>query len=112
MTGRPQSPARGTSLMSTGNVRENSLYENLSRIKLMATKTAAAGPSLSDTKLFRQANYIDGAWVDARGGATIDVDNPATGDVIGSVPRFGRAETRTAIDAAARALPAWRGKTA
>src|SRR5207245_4279604 len=37
---------------------------------------------------------------------------PATGDVIGSVPRLGRAETRTAIDAAARALPAWRAKTA
>src|SRR5713226_2163443 len=78
----------------------------------MATTKTAAAPSLSDTKLFRQANYIDGGWVEARGAAAIDVDNPATGEVIGSVPKLGRAETRTAIDAAARALPAWRAKTA
>src|SRR5437870_5258052 len=77
----------------------------------MTTKTAA-GPSLSDAKLFRQANYIDGEWSEAHGGATIDVDNPATGEVIGSVPKLGRAEARTAIDAAARAFPAWRAKTA
>jgi succinate-semialdehyde dehydrogenase/glutarate-semialdehyde dehydrogenase len=73
---------------------------------------AAAGPSLSDARLFRQAAYIDGAWVEAQRGATIDVDNPATGEVIGSVPKFGRAETRAAIGAAARAFPAWRRKTA
>jgi succinate-semialdehyde dehydrogenase/glutarate-semialdehyde dehydrogenase len=77
----------------------------------MATRTAA-GPSLSDARLFRQASYIDGAWVDARGGAAIEVDNPATGEAIGVVPKLGRAETRAAIDAAARALPAWRTKTA
>src|SRR5689334_20820788 len=75
----------------------------------MAMKTAV-GPSLTDTKLFRQSCYIDGAWVEARG-AAIDVDNPATGEVIGSVPKLGRAETRAAIDAAARAFPAWRKKT-
>src|SRR6185503_14649382 len=76
----------------------------------MSTKVAS-GVALQDSRLFRQACYIDGAWVDARG-ATIDVDNPATGEVIGSVPKLGRAETRTAIDAAARTLPAWRAKTA
>ena len=42
----------------------------------------------------------------------IDVDNPATGEIIGSVPRLGRAETRRAIDAAALAFPAWRKKPA
>src|SRR5215470_13371645 len=77
----------------------------------MATRTATA-PSLTDAKLFRQACYVDGAWIEARAGAAIDVDNPATGDIIGSVPRLGRAETRTAIEAAARAFPAWRRKTA
>src|SRR5262249_57356834 len=76
----------------------------------MTTKTAA-GPTLSDPKLFRQACYIDGGWIEARG-AAIDVDNPATGEIIGSVPRLGRAETRVAIEAAARAFPAWRKKTA
>src|SRR5262249_13232203 len=76
------------------------------------TTRAAAGVSLTDAKLFRQASYIDGDWIDARGGAAIDVDNPASGEVIGAVPKFGRTETRTAIDAAARAFPAWRRRTA
>jgi succinate-semialdehyde dehydrogenase/glutarate-semialdehyde dehydrogenase len=67
---------------------------------------------LQDPKLFRQACYIDGAWVDTSPHGSIDVDNPATGEVVGSVPRLGRAETRAAIDAAARAFPAWRRKTA
>jgi succinate-semialdehyde dehydrogenase/glutarate-semialdehyde dehydrogenase len=78
----------------------------------MATTSAPAGVSLADPKLFRQACYIDGAWVDARGGATIGVDNPATGDTIGVVPKLGASETRTAIDAAARAFPAWRNTAA
>src|SRR6185436_351225 len=68
--------------------------------------------TLQDLKLFRQACYIDGAWIDTGAHGSIDVDNPATGEVIGRVPRLGRAETRTAIDAAARAFPAWRKKTA
>src|SRR4249919_560293 len=67
---------------------------------------------LSDPKLFREACYIDGAWIPAGVGGAIDVDNPATGKILGTVPRLGRAETRGAIDAAARAFPAWRGKTA
>src|SRR5262249_3367977 len=47
----------------------------------------------------------------APSGLTLSVDNPATGETIGTVPRFGAAETRAAIDAADRALPAWRSKT-
>src|SRR4029453_10998128 len=79
----------------------------------MATPSIVpTGVSLKDSKLFRQANYIDGAWTDARSGATINVDNPATAEIIGTVPRCGAAETRAAIEAADRALPAWRKKTA
>ncbi len=74
--------------------------------------TAANLVLLQDPKLFRQACYVDGAWVERAAAGTIDVDNPATGEIIGSVPRLGRAETRAAIDAAARAFPAWRKKTA
>jgi succinate-semialdehyde dehydrogenase / glutarate-semialdehyde dehydrogenase len=74
--------------------------------------TAANSVQLQDVKLFRQACYVDGSWIDRASAGSIDVDNPATGEIIGSVPRFGRAETRTAIDAAARAFPAWRKKTA
>jgi len=68
--------------------------------------------TLQDPKLFRQACYIDGAWVDAAGHAAIAVDNPATGEILGNVPKLGRAETRGAIEAAARAFPAWRRRPA
>jgi len=67
---------------------------------------------LKDQKLFRQSCYIDGAWVGAGNGATIPVTNPATGAVLGTVPRMGAEETRRAIEAADKALPAWRAKTA
>jgi succinate-semialdehyde dehydrogenase/glutarate-semialdehyde dehydrogenase len=67
---------------------------------------------LEDSNLFRQQCYIDGAWVDADGGETIDVNNPATGEVLGAVPKLGAAETRRAIEAASAAYPAWRAKTA
>ncbi|GGM13367.1 NADP-dependent succinate-semialdehyde dehydrogenase [Pseudomonas asuensis] len=67
---------------------------------------------LKDASLFRQQAYIDGAWMDADGGQTINVGNPATGETLGTVPKMGRAETKRAIDAAERALPAWRGLTA
>ena len=67
---------------------------------------------LKDASLFREQAHIDGAWVDADGRDTIPVTNPATGGVIGTVPRMGAAETRRAIEAADRALPAWRAKTA
>jgi succinate-semialdehyde dehydrogenase / glutarate-semialdehyde dehydrogenase len=77
----------------------------------MATNVTT-GVTLQDPRLFRQACYIDGTWVAPSGGAAIDVDNPATGDVVGTVPRLGAADTRRAIEAADRALPAWRAKTA
>ncbi|RAU37286.1 aldehyde dehydrogenase family protein, partial [Pseudomonas sp. RIT411] len=63
---------------------------------------------LKDASLFRQQAYVDGAWIDADSGATVKVDNPATGETLGTIPKLGRAETKRAIDAANRALPAWR----
>src|SRR3954471_8763978 len=67
---------------------------------------------LQDPKLFRQKAYIDGAWADADGGGTSPVDDPANGEKLGPVPKRGADETRRAIEAADRALPAWRAKTA
>lgn len=78
----------------------------------MASSATVTGVQLTDSKLFRQSCYVDGAWVNARGGATINVDNPATGEIVGTVPKFGAAETRDAIEAANRAFPEWRKKTA
>ena len=67
---------------------------------------------LNDERLFRQQCYIDGEWVDADDGSTIDVTNPADGSVLGTIPKMGANETRRAIEAAERAWPAWRRKTA
>jgi succinate-semialdehyde dehydrogenase / glutarate-semialdehyde dehydrogenase len=66
---------------------------------------------LQDPELFREHCYIGGQWIPAASGATIPVDDPATGEVIGSVPRAGRTETRSAIDHAAAAWPEWRART-
>src|SRR5688572_32128011 len=78
----------------------------------MSSSATVTGVQLTDSKLFRQSCYVDGAWVNARGGATITVDNPATSEIVGTVPKFGAAETRDAIEAANRAFPDWRKKTA
>nr|WP_314491231.1 NADP-dependent succinate-semialdehyde dehydrogenase [uncultured Pseudomonas sp.] len=67
---------------------------------------------LKDAQLFRQQAYINGQWLDADNGQTLNVTNPATGEVIGTVPKMGTAETRRAIEAADKALPAWRALTA
>jgi len=78
------------------------------------TQAAAANgaPNLKDPKLFRQQAYIDGGWADADSGETIEVNNPATGETLGTVPKMGADETRRAIEAANRAWPEWREKTA
>lgn len=68
--------------------------------------------SVQNTVLFRQQAFIDGEWVHADNGRVITVTNPATGETVGTVPRMGAAETRRAIEAANRALPAWRSLTA
>ncbi len=67
---------------------------------------------LKDPTLFRQANCIDGKWVQADSGRTIIVKNPATGEAIGEVPALGAAETRRAIEAAHRAQAGWRAMLA
>jgi len=74
-------------------------------------KTTGTGPDLRDMKLFREACYVDGEWLPSRG-MTISVDNPATGEIIGRVPKLGAAETRRAVEAAHKAFPLWSAKTA
>lgn len=79
-------------------------------------KTVANSPTaaveLRDARLFREACYVDGQWIQAHSTEIINVDNPATSEVIGRVPRLGGAETRQAIEAANRTFPAWSKKTA
>ncbi|MGF6139407.1 NAD-dependent succinate-semialdehyde dehydrogenase [Pseudomonas laurylsulfatiphila] len=60
--------------------------------------------------LIRHGNFIDGQW--SSGGQTYPVLNPANGKLIAEVQKAGAEETRLAIEAANRALPAWRKLTA
>ncbi|MAW85177.1 MAG: succinate-semialdehyde dehydrogenase (NADP(+)) [Phyllobacteriaceae bacterium] len=60
----------------------------------------------------REANYINGEWVQADSGAMIDVVNPANGERIGGVPKSGKAETKRAIEAAEEAFHAWKKTSA
>jgi succinate-semialdehyde dehydrogenase/glutarate-semialdehyde dehydrogenase len=68
--------------------------------------------NLKDPGLLKNQCYIDGQWVSADSGATRAVRNPATAETVSTVPNAGAAETRRAIEAASRAFPAWRAKTA
>jgi len=66
---------------------------------------------LNDPKLLREAALIGADWIPAGEGA-IEVLNPATGAVVGRVPKFGAAETEAAIAAAEVAQKAWAARTA
>src|ERR671933_1251831 len=69
--------------------------------------TATAAPTKFETRM-----YIDGKWVEADTGRTLEVTNPATEEVLAEVAYGGRAETRRALEAAHRALPGWMKLTA
>ena len=73
---------------------------------------SAGGLKLEDPALLRQECYVNGAWLDAPGGASLPVHNPATGSELGTVPAFDAASTEKAVSAAHAAFPAWAAKTA
>jgi succinate-semialdehyde dehydrogenase/glutarate-semialdehyde dehydrogenase len=77
-----------------------------------ATKFESVASQLKDERLFHEACYVEGQWIQSASGQTIAVDNPATCEIIGHVPKLSGAETRQAIEAANRAFPAWSKKTA
>jgi succinate-semialdehyde dehydrogenase/glutarate-semialdehyde dehydrogenase len=67
---------------------------------------------LKDPSLLKAKAYIAGEWQGAASGETFEVRNPATGRVLGTVPKMGAAETRRAIEAADAAWGAWRAQPA
>ncbi len=78
---------------------------------MLDTTTDLAGMLKDSTLLVTQA-YLAGAWVDAPGGKTFDVTNPARGDVIAQVADLGRAETADAIAKGEAAMKGWAAMTA
>ncbi|AQQ68461.1 succinate-semialdehyde dehydrogenase (NADP(+)) [Microbulbifer agarilyticus] len=65
-------------------------------------------PKLNDSDLLRTQSFINGQWLDADSGNTLEVTNPANGETVASIASLGAAETRRAIEAANEAWPAWR----
>ncbi|MCG5485298.1 NADP-dependent succinate-semialdehyde dehydrogenase [Sinorhizobium alkalisoli] len=68
--------------------------------------------NLKDPSLFRQAALVGENWIEADPNNAIEVTDPATGEVIGRVPKLGAAETRAAIETAARVQKDWAARTA
>jgi succinate-semialdehyde dehydrogenase/glutarate-semialdehyde dehydrogenase len=68
--------------------------------------------NLKDSGLLKQDALVDGTWMQAESGKHIEVRNPATGALIGTVPDMGAAETERTIAAAEKALAMWRTQTA
>ncbi|MEK1896286.1 MAG: NAD-dependent succinate-semialdehyde dehydrogenase [Rhizobium sp.] len=78
----------------------------------MAFTTALTKHVPFSSPFLRDAGYINGAWTAGGATKTFDVLNPATGEVLASLPDMGAAETREAIDAAYAAQPAWAARPA
>lgn len=76
----------------------------------MGTTVERTRLALARSDLLREEAFIDGKWV--TGPACVDVHNPATGRVLGTVPRLGAQEATRAVEAAQRALPHWRARSA
>ncbi|EHU1557807.1 MULTISPECIES: NAD-dependent succinate-semialdehyde dehydrogenase [Acinetobacter calcoaceticus/baumannii complex] len=67
---------------------------------------------LNELALFRQQAFVAGKWCDADHQQISEILNPATLEVIGTVPNMGKAEAERAIEAAKEAWPLWKNKTA
>lgn len=62
--------------------------------------------------LFHQQAFVAGQWCDADSHQSTDIYNPATQEIIGSVPNMGKAEAERTIKAAVAGWAAWKNKTA
>lgn len=65
-----------------------------------------------DESLFREAALVGETWIAARGRETIEIKNPANGEIIGRVPKLGATEAREAIAVAQTAQRRWAATTA
>jgi succinate-semialdehyde dehydrogenase/glutarate-semialdehyde dehydrogenase len=74
------------------------------------SKTQALRSIIKDQSLLREDCYINGKWISSDD--RFDVTNPATGEVIASVPSLGADETRQAIADAEAAMKGWAARTA
>ena len=67
---------------------------------------------LNNKSLFREKCFVNGLWADSQKGNTIEVNNPATMQIIGKVPNFSAEETKSVINNADKAFQSWKNTTA
>ena len=67
---------------------------------------------LNNKSLFKEKCFVNGLWTDSLSGKTIEVNNPATMEIVGKVPNFTAEETKSAIDHAEKAFQSWKNTTA
>ena len=67
---------------------------------------------LNNKSLFKEKCFVNGLWTDSQSGKTIEVNNPATMEIVGKVPNFSAEETKSAIDHAEKAFQSWKNTTA
>src|SRR6478735_11250424 len=116
-SGRPSTPATRLNAATSAKRMNCAPTQGLSHRRRSVERARASVAIVTrmaalETDLLREQGYVDGAWVDADSGASFPVIDPATGATIANVPRMGAAETRRAIEAAERALPAWKQRPA
>src|SRR5215210_4536633 len=78
----------------------------------MDTEIMERKSNVERNELLRTKAYVNGQWVSAASGKLFDVINPATGEIIASIPDMDKEDVRKAIDAAHDAWPAYRDLTA
>ena len=67
---------------------------------------------LNNKSLFKEKCFVNGLWTDSLSGKTIEVNNPATMEIVGKVPNFTAEETKSVIDHAEKAFQSWKNTTA
>ncbi len=67
---------------------------------------------LNNKSLFKEKCYVNGSWVESQSGDFLEVNNPATQEIIGKVPKFTKDETKKVIENANNAFQTWKNTTA
>src|SRR5690606_39835929 len=113
---RPCSPDRNSSTIERLLTRRPQMRPARPRSAIQRESAMSAAPQarlpIKDQGLFKQLAFIAGRWESSADGKVKQVVNPATGEVIGTVPNMGTAETTRASEAAHAALPDWRARAA
>src|SRR3954470_20543593 len=92
--------------MTRWQLSRRSTYPPGDAVALCARVTITLEAPVADL-IARDSLYIDGAWVPSDGKDTIDVENPATEEIIGRVPSGTAGDVDRAVKAARVAFPAW-----